>query len=112
MIRSRKPELVLDSFSNYHMGQPSISQVVVRTYETPRASYAAMMRGEIDYLYEVNRDAVDFLEAGTSIQTFSFPRPYYIPIIFNIKHPILGRREWFVRPSTKPSIVARSSERR
>jgi peptide/nickel transport system substrate-binding protein len=51
-----------------------------------------MMRGEIDYLYEVNRDAVDFLEAGTSIQTFSFPRPYYIPIIFNIKHPILGQR--------------------
>lgn len=92
MIRSRKPELVLDSFSNYHQGQPSISQVVVRTYETPRASYAAMMRGEIDYLYEVNRDAVDFLEAGTSIQTFSFPRPYYIPIIFNIKHPILGKR--------------------
>ena len=92
MIRSRKPELVLDSFPNYHMGQPSISQVVVRTYETPRASYAAMMRGEIDYLYEVNRDAVDFLEAGTSIQTFSFPRPYYIPIIFNIKHPILGQR--------------------
>ena len=37
-----------------------------------------MMRGEIDFLYEVNRDAVDFLEAGTSIQTFSFPRPYYI----------------------------------
>ena len=93
VIRSRKPELVLESFAKYHMGQPSISQVLVRTYETPRASYAAMMRGDIDYLYEVNRDAVDFLEAGTSIRTFSFPRPYYIPIIFNIKHPILGRRD-------------------
>ena len=92
MIRSRKPEIVLDAFPNYHQGQPSISRVVIRTYETPRAAWAAIMRGEIDYLYEVNRDAVDFLEAGTSIQTFSFPRPYYIPLIFNINHPILGRR--------------------
>jgi ABC-type transport system substrate-binding protein len=91
-IRSRKPEIILDAFPNYHGGQPAISQVLVRTYETPRASWAAMMRGEIDYLYEVNRDAVDFLEAGTNIQTFSFPRPYYIPLIFNINHPILGRR--------------------
>jgi peptide/nickel transport system substrate-binding protein len=92
LIRTPKPELILDAFPNYYQGKPSISQVVFRTYETPRASWAAMMRGEIDYLYEVNRDAVDFLEAGTSIQTFSFPRPYYIPIIFNINHPILGRR--------------------
>jgi ABC-type transport system substrate-binding protein len=52
-----------------------------------------MMRGEINFLYEVNRDAVGFLEAGSRIQIFSFPRPYYIPIVFNINHPVLGRRE-------------------
>ena len=92
LVQSRQPNVVFDSFTKYYLGPPAISKVVVRTYETPRASWAAMMRGEIDFLYEVNRDAVEFLEAGTTIQTFSFPRPFYIPIIFNINHPILGRR--------------------
>ena len=92
-VRSREPEVVLEAFSKYHMGHPSVSKVAIRTYDTPRAAWAAMMRGEVDFLYEVNRDAVDFIEAGSSIQAFSFPRPYYIPIIFNLNHPILGRRE-------------------
>jgi peptide/nickel transport system substrate-binding protein len=92
LIKSRTPDVVFESFANYHLGRPAISKVVVRTYETPRASWAAMMRGEIDFLQEVNRDAVEFLEAGNSVQTFSFPRPYYTAIIFNMNHPILSRR--------------------
>jgi peptide/nickel transport system substrate-binding protein len=93
VLTSRGPEVVLEAFPKYHLGQPSIRKIVVRTYNTPRASWAAMMRGEIEFLHEVNRDAVGFLEAGSQIQIFSFPRPYYIPIVFNITHPILGRRE-------------------
>jgi peptide/nickel transport system substrate-binding protein len=92
LVQSRRPGVVFKPFASYRLGPPTISNVVVRTYETPRASWAAMMRGEIDFLYEVNRDAVEFLEAGTTVQTFSFPRPYYIPIIFNVNHPILSRR--------------------
>jgi peptide/nickel transport system substrate-binding protein len=92
ILRSRTPQVMLESFSNYHMGAPAISRVVVRTYETPRASWAAMMRGDVSFLYEVNRDAVGFVEAGSRIQTFSFPRPYYIPIVFNTRHHILGQR--------------------
>lgn len=93
VVRSRKPEVVLDSFPKYHLGEPPIRQVAVRTYETPRAAWAAMMRGDVELLYEVNRDAMDFVEAESRIQTFSFPRPYYIPIVFNMKHATLGRRE-------------------
>lgn len=92
VLRSRTPEVVLEPFPQYHLGPPAISRVVVRTYETPRASWAAMMRGDVSFLYEVNRDAVGFVEAGSRIQTFSFPRPYYIPIVFNTQHPVLGRR--------------------
>lgn len=93
VVTSREPEVTLDRFSNYHLGQPSLSRIVVKTYDTPRASWAAMLRGDIDFLHEANRDAVGFVEAGSRIKTFSFPRPYYIPIVFNIKHPVLGRRE-------------------
>lgn len=90
-LRSRTPEVVLEPFSKYHLGPPAIAKVVVRTYETPRASWAAMMRGDVSFLHEVNRDAVGFVEAESRIQTFSFPRPYYIPIVFNTRHSVLGR---------------------
>jgi peptide/nickel transport system substrate-binding protein len=93
VIRNREPEAVLEAFAQYHLGKPSISRVVVRPYETPRGAWAALMRGDVDFLYEVNRDAVEFVKAGSQIRTFSFPRPYYIPLIFNLKHPILARRE-------------------
>jgi peptide/nickel transport system substrate-binding protein len=93
VLRARLPNVIFESFDRYHLGQPSISKVVVRTYETPRKSWAAMMRGDVNFLYEVNRDAVDFVEAGSRIKTFSFPRPYYVPIVFNVKHAVLGRRD-------------------
>src|SRR3954469_10296842 len=47
------------------------------------------MRGEIDMLHEVSRDAAEFVEAETTVKTYSFPRPYYIPLGFNVQHPVL-----------------------
>ena len=93
VLRSRKPQVALEAFPKYYLGRPAIPQVTVRTYETQRAAWAAAMRGDVEFLYEVNRDAIGFVEAGSRIQTFSFPRPYYIPIVFNLNHPILRRRE-------------------
>lgn len=92
VLRAEKPDLELESFSRHYPEPSSIAKVVVRTYETPRGAWAAMMRGDIDFLYEVNRDAVDFVEAESRIETFSFPRPYYIPLVFNVAHPVLGKR--------------------
>jgi peptide/nickel transport system substrate-binding protein len=48
-----------------------------------------MMRGDIDMLHEVSREAVDFVEAESTVKAYSFPRPYYIPLVFNERHPIL-----------------------
>jgi peptide/nickel transport system substrate-binding protein len=111
VLQTRTPEIALEAFPNYHLGRSSIQKVLVRTYETPRASWAAMMRGEVSLLYELNRDAIEFVEAGSRVATYSFPRPYYIPIVFNINHPILGRRE--VRQAIneaidRPEIVAKA----
>jgi peptide/nickel transport system substrate-binding protein len=93
VLKSREPELVFEAFDKYHLGPPTVPKVIIKTYDSPRASWAAMMRGEVKFLWEISRDAVDFVEAGSRSETFSFPRPYYIPIIFNVAHPILGRRE-------------------
>ena len=106
VYKSREPDYVFESFEKYHLGPPPISKVVVRTYDTPRASWAAMMRGDVKFLWEINRDAVEFVEAGSRAETFSFPRPYHISIAFNVDHPILGRRR-SAKPSTKRSIARR-----
>src|SRR5262249_41741697 len=56
---------------------------------TQRNAWAALMRGDIDMLYDVSRDAVDFVSADSTIQTYSFPRPYYNVLLFNVRHPVL-----------------------
>ena len=28
-----------------------------------------------------------------TVKTYSFPRPYYIPLVFNVRHPVLKRTE-------------------
>jgi len=43
------------------------------------------MRGGIDMLYEVSRDAADFVQAESTVRTYTFPRPYYIPLVFNVR---------------------------
>ena len=50
-----------------------------------------MMRGELDMLYEVSRDAIEFLEVRPRSSSTPSPRTYYIPLVFNMRHPILSR---------------------
>jgi peptide/nickel transport system substrate-binding protein len=52
-----------------------------------------MMRGEIDYLHEVSRDSVEFVEREAAVGTYPLLRPYYVVLVFNLRHPILGKRE-------------------
>jgi peptide/nickel transport system substrate-binding protein len=51
------------------------------------------MRDEVDMLHEVSRDAAQFVEAETTVTSYTFPRPYYIPLVFNVRHPVLKNPE-------------------
>jgi peptide/nickel transport system substrate-binding protein len=85
--------VTLRRFEDYHGGPPAIDQVVITPYATQRNAWAAMMRKEIDYLHEVSRESVDFVEAESSIRVYSIPRPYYVALVFNVRHPVLKIRE-------------------
>ena len=63
------PPIRLDGFERYHLGVPQIDQVEIKQYQSQRAAWGAMMRNEIDMLHDVNMEAVDFVEAETSIAT-------------------------------------------
>jgi peptide/nickel transport system substrate-binding protein len=92
-VSSLSPTATLDRFEQYYLGQPTVARVVIHEYPTHRAAWTAMMRGEVNFLHEVSRDAIDFLEAGGTIRAYPMLRPYYVPLVFNLKHPILRRKE-------------------
>jgi peptide/nickel transport system substrate-binding protein len=91
--QSEEERFSLQAFPRYYRGQPSLKQLEVINYPTQRNAWVALMRGDVDMLYEVSREAVEFVEKETTVTTYSFPRPYYIPLVFNIRHPILKNAE-------------------
>ncbi len=92
-LLTRTPTITAEKNRSYYRGTPGIEKVVVTTYDTPRASWVALMRGEVDMVQEVNRDSAEFLEGASRVEMSSSIRPFYIPLIFNVRHPILKRVE-------------------
>jgi peptide/nickel transport system substrate-binding protein len=88
---SQDPALaVLEAFDGYYRGRPQIDRVELHGYASPRAAWVALMRAEIDFLYEVPVDAIEFVEASTDVQTFPFLRSYVHLLGFNLAHPPLA----------------------
>ncbi len=92
-ILATEPALEAVKFPDYYRGVPGIDRVKVATFESQRAAWAAMMRGEVDMVQEVNRDSVEFLEGASRISLYPSLRPFYIPLVFNLRHPILKNVE-------------------
>lgn len=100
--RTTNAPFVLSAFDGYRGGRPPIDRIVVTPYATQRKAWAAMMRADVDYLHEVTRDSVDFVEAESSVRVHSIARPYYVALAFNVRHPVLGKPE--VRQALSRSI--------
>jgi peptide/nickel transport system substrate-binding protein len=84
---------VLERFDGYYQGRPSVERVELREYPTHRAAWTGMMRREVNFLHEVSRDAIDFVDAGADIRAYPLLRPYYTALVFSMRHPVLKRRE-------------------
>lgn len=91
--RSESRQVALQAFQQYYRGRPTVTAIDIINYPTQRNAWAALMRGEVDVLYEVGRDIADFVEAGSTIKTYTFPRPYYNSLVFNERHPVLKRAD-------------------
>jgi peptide/nickel transport system substrate-binding protein len=83
----------LKAFDRYRRGKPAIHEIEFKRYSSLRSAWAAMMRGEIDGVHEVSREAADFVEEESSARSYPFLRPYYVALTFNMRHPVLGRAE-------------------
>ncbi len=83
----------LVAFPEYYRGRPRIDAIEVKQYPTVRAAWAAMMRDEVDMLYEVGREALDFVQAESAVQVYAFPRAYVNTLGFNTRDPTLRRKD-------------------
>jgi peptide/nickel transport system substrate-binding protein len=93
VVRADKQQAALEAFDKYYRGRSPLAGVEITIYPTQRNAWAALMRGEIDMLYQVSRDAAEFLKDESTIQMYAFPRPYYNTLVFNQRHPVLKRTE-------------------
>jgi ABC-type transport system substrate-binding protein len=83
----------LRAFEQYRRGRAEVDRVELKPYPTLRGAWTAMMRGEINMLYEVGREAADFVDVESSVATYAFLRAYYLFVGFNVRHAILKRRD-------------------
>ena len=92
-LLTRTPSITAERNTSYYRGTPGINKFELIAYETQRAAWVALMRGHVEMVQEVNRDSAEFLEGSSHVEMSSTIRPYYIPLVFNVRHPILRRVE-------------------
>lgn len=90
VVSADEEKTTLQAFPRYYRGQPALNDIVVHNYATQRNAWAALMRGEIDMLHEVSRDALQFVQAESTVKTYPFARSYFIPLVFNLRHGALA----------------------
>ncbi len=78
---------------SYYRGAPGIDRIRVIPYPTPRASWVGLLKGEVDVALEINKESVEFLEGASTFQIYSSVQPFYIPLVFNVRNPILARAD-------------------
>jgi peptide/nickel transport system substrate-binding protein len=93
-ITSAGPSVVMEPYRNYHLGAPpAVKKITINEYPTHRAAWSAMLRGQVNFLHEVNRDAIEFVRTGGRMTPYPLLRPFYSALVFNLRHPVLRRRE-------------------
>jgi ABC-type transport system substrate-binding protein len=75
----------------YYRGAPAIGRIEVVSYPTARASWVGLMRNDVDMALEINKESVEFLKGAARFETYTSIQPYYIPLVFNIRNPMLAR---------------------
>ncbi len=71
---------------------PDIRTVAFRRYDTPRAAVAALLREEVDVLYEVPNESRALLAAQDGVRIYPHVKPYVVTLGVNHAHPVLARR--------------------
>jgi ABC-type transport system substrate-binding protein len=97
LVASDKSGRVFEQFSEYYMGAPAISRVVVTSFATLRPAWASLLRGAVDVVSDIPADAVEFVRTE-DVQVRSFARGYQYLIAFN------SQRKPFTSPVVRRAL--------
>ncbi len=86
-VSSSENEYLFKANRQYYLGPPAVGNVVVRSYDTLRTAWVDMMRGRVDFLWEVGPDTAEFLRDQASVAVRSFPSYYSYSIVLNSARP-------------------------
>jgi peptide/nickel transport system substrate-binding protein len=88
VVAQSATEVTLEAHEKYHLGPPAIREVVAKSYPTLRQAWSSLLRGEIDAMWNVSADALEFIESD-NVDTFPVTRHYAHVIVFNSARPQL-----------------------
>ena len=81
-------EVVLTQNPHFYLGAPHIDRVVMKSYDTLRTAWADMLRGRVDFLWEVSPDAAEFLKDQHSVEVRSVLSYYAYTMVMNAAKPM------------------------
>ncbi len=96
LYRLDDPEAAEPTFSSVPQPghpAPAIGRIAVKRFDTARAAVAALLREDVDVLYESPSDVRRVLEAEDGVHVFPHVKPYVVTLGINHRHSILARRE-------------------
>jgi peptide/nickel transport system substrate-binding protein len=83
----------LEANRHYYAGPPAIDRVEVKPFDALRTAWADMMRGRVDFLWEVGPDTAEFLSDRTAVEVRSYLGYYAIALMLNSARPPFQRSE-------------------
>ena len=84
---------VLGRFKGFYGGRANLETVTIAEYPSQREAWSAMLRGDVDVLYDIAPQAFEFVKESPNAHVASFLRPYVTVLSYNMAHPALRRRE-------------------
>jgi len=87
VVSSSPDALVFEANRHYHDGVPAIDRVIVRPFDALRTAWADMMRGEVDFLWEVGPDTAEFLADRPTVEARTFLSFYVYAMTLNAAKP-------------------------
>ena len=88
VARGENEDTTLRMNPSYHRGTPLIDEVRLKGYPTLRTAWAAMMRSEIDLLYDVPIVSREFVDADSTVRVSALESPYAFALVFNTRRPL------------------------
>ena len=79
--------------AEYYLGRPVVDTIHVESYPSVRSAWAEMLRGRIDFLYEVGADALDSMEKSSTVSVFTFTQRFQFVIVLNQESQVMRSPE-------------------